>query len=57
MTGSCLTTGAGILNLIDELRGSGISADGALGAGAGAGAGDNTGASVDTDAEGLGAIS
>lgn len=46
MVGSCLTAGAGILNLIDELRGSGISADGALllGGGAGENAGPSAGA-------------
>jgi hypothetical protein len=49
VVGSCLTTGAGILNLIDELRGSGVS-DGARGAGAGAG--ENAGPSVGAGAGG-----
>jgi hypothetical protein len=58
VVGSCFTeTEAGILNLIDELRGSGVSADGALGAGAGAGAGENAGPSVGAGAGAWGAIS
>jgi hypothetical protein len=55
VVGSCLTTGAGILNLIDELRGSGVSADGARGAGAGAG--ENAGPNVGAGAGGWGAVS
>jgi hypothetical protein len=54
VVGTCLTTGAGILNLIDELRGSGVS-DGARGAGAGAG--ENAGPSVGAGAWGWGAVS
>jgi hypothetical protein len=54
VVGSCLTTGAGILNLIDELRGSGVS-DGARGAGAGAG--ENAGPNVGAGAGGWGAVS
>ena len=55
MVGSCFTTGAGILNLIDELRGSGVSADGALGVEAGAG--ENAGPRVGAGAGGWGAVS